>query len=72
MSLHFDNEQDIQMNSKIHETNGYNHDLDLLIILHQWRVSNPMRSGCREKSIHLKATYTLSNFDGQGEWMLHL
>ena len=30
----FTNEQDIHMSSKNYETNGYEHDLDMLIILH--------------------------------------
>ena len=33
-NLHFDNERHIHMNFKNYEANGYEHYLDLLIILH--------------------------------------
>ena len=32
-NLHFDNEEYMHMSSKIHEANGYGHDLELAIIL---------------------------------------
>ena len=37
------------MRSKHFEENGYGHNLDLLIISHQLRVSGSTRSGCRGK-----------------------
>ena len=43
------------MSSRNYEENGYGHHLDLLIILHELLcVSNPMRIGCRAKSINFK------------------
>lgn len=56
-NVHFDNEQDIHMTSENSEANRDGHNLDLLIISHWFRVSHPTRSGCREKSIHLRPTY---------------
>ena len=32
-NLHFGNEEDMHMSSKIHEANGYGHDWELAIIL---------------------------------------
>jgi hypothetical protein len=37
--LHFNIELNIHMNFKSYEANGYGHDLDLLIILHQLHLS---------------------------------
>jgi hypothetical protein len=43
------------MSSRNYEEIGYGHHLDLLIILHDLLcVSNPMRIGCRAKSINFK------------------
>ena len=42
-NIHFDNAQDIHMSSENYEENGYEHDLDMLIISHQLRVSYPTR-----------------------------
>ena len=36
----------VHMSSKNYEDSGYMHDLDLLFISHQLRVSYPMRSKC--------------------------
>ena len=62
-SFHFDNEEDIHSSSKIYEESGYGHDLDLLIILNSlWCVSYPTRSGCRQRSVHLRPTYLNMTF----------
>ena len=37
------------MRYKKYEESGYGHNLNLLIISHQLRVSDSTRSGCREK-----------------------
>ena len=45
--MHFDNEWDIYINSKLYEEIGYGQDLDLMIIYHYSHVSNSTRSGCK-------------------------
>ena len=40
------------MSSNKYEVNDYKHDLDLLITLHWFFVSYPMRSWCRKRNIH--------------------
>ena len=51
------------MSSKNYETNGYRHDMDLLVISHLMHVSYSMRSGCREKSIWITHdVYLTANF----------
>ena len=39
------------MSFRNHETNGEEHELDLLIMLHQLHVSYCRRSGCREERV---------------------
>ena len=59
------------MNSENYEANGYGHDLDSRIIFHELHVSYPTRSGCREKSIHLRRVYfNLRQGESQGHFSL--
>lgn len=52
------------MSSRNYEENGYGHNPDLLIILHCLLcVSNPMRIGCRAKSINLRSTFLMSEME---------
>lgn len=44
-NLHFDDEKGFHMSSKSYKTNGCTLGLDLLTILYQSRISQPMRSG---------------------------
>ena len=45
------------MSSKNYDAEGYGHNLDLLLTLHELRVSHWKRSGCREKSIRITHVY---------------
>lgn len=45
--------------SENYDTIGYGHNWDSLIILHELRAWDPTRSGCREKSIHLRHIYLI-------------
>ena len=47
------------MSSKNYEADGYMHGLDLLIILHQLHASCPTKSGCLDKSIHLRHIFLM-------------
>ena len=47
------------MTCKFCEANGDGHDLDVLIFMHQWRVSYPWISGCIERSARLRLIYLI-------------
>ena len=53
------------MSSQNYERNGYKHELDLAIISHyiNMHVSDPMRSGCRAKSVHLRPADLRYNYN---------
>ena len=45
------------MSSNNYEANTYDHNLGLLIISHDLRVSYSTRSGCRDKSVQIARIY---------------
>ena len=52
----------IYMSSKKYEANGYEHDLDLIITLHQLCISYPYtRSGCIWRNIQITQVYLTYN-----------
>ena len=63
----FDNEYVIQMSSNYGDTNGYEHNLDLLCILQWLSVSYSARSGCIEKSIQITHVYLITHNVWLGE-----
>ena len=70
LNEHYDNENDIHMSSRNDDANVYRHNLDLLPSLHLLHVSYHMRSGWREKSIHLRHVY-LSDIYWSVQPLLH-
>ena len=57
MILHYNNEYDIHMSSKICEESGYYLNLEFVAISYQSHVSYPRRSGLVGNSNHLRPIY---------------